>query len=156
VSPGHFHHRKHLIIRLNPDAERSHGLRGIRVPEEAHMKLNHLDLQVADVARAVTFFEEAFGFQLHSNRRSSAIAFLDDGEGFVLVLQRKKADTDHYPDGFHFGFLVDDVESVHSFYATARALGLETSDIIENGRGTQVYCSGPDGLLAEVSFRPRN
>jgi catechol 2,3-dioxygenase-like lactoylglutathione lyase family enzyme len=118
------------------------------------MKLNHLDLQVADVPRAVTFFEDAFGFQVQSNRRSSAIAFLDDGGGFVLVLQRKKSDTDRYPDGFHFGFLVDDVESVHSFHARARALGLETSDIIENGRGTQVYCSGPDGLLAEVGYCP--
>ena len=118
------------------------------------MKLNHLDLQVADVPRAVTFFEEAFGFELRSNRRSSAIAFLDDGDGFVLVLQRKKSDTERYPGGFHFGFLVDDAESVHSFHAKSCGLGLETSEIIENGRGTQVYCSGPDGLLAEVSYRP--
>jgi catechol 2,3-dioxygenase-like lactoylglutathione lyase family enzyme len=118
------------------------------------VKLNHLDLQVADVPRAVTFFEEAFGFQLQSNRRSSAIAFLSDGDGFVLVLQRKKSETDRYPDGFHFGFLVDDVESVHAFHTRAHGLGLETSEIIENGRGTQVYCSGPDGLLGEVSYRP--
>ena len=119
------------------------------------MKLNHLDLQVSDVPRTVTFFESAFGFQLESNRQSSTIAFLSDGNGFVLVLQRKKSEAESYPDGFHFGFLVDDVESVHRFHASAQALGLETSGIIENGRGTQVYCSGPDGLLAEVSFRPR-
>jgi catechol 2,3-dioxygenase-like lactoylglutathione lyase family enzyme len=119
------------------------------------VKLNHLDLQVADVQRAVTFFEEAFGFQLQSNRQSSTIAFLSDGDGFVLVLQRKQSETDRYPKGFHFGFLVDDVESVHSFHARARGLGLETSEIIENGRGTQVYCSGPDGLLAEVGYRSR-
>ena len=118
------------------------------------MKLNHLDLQVADVPRAVTFFEEAFGLQLQSNRRSSAIAFLSDGAGFVLVLQQKKSETERYPDGFHFGFLVDDVETVHRFHARAHGLGLETSEIIENGRGTQVYCGGPDGLLAEVSYRP--
>jgi catechol 2,3-dioxygenase-like lactoylglutathione lyase family enzyme len=119
------------------------------------VKLNHLDLQVTDVQRTVTFFEDAFGFQLQSNRRSSSIAILSDSDGFALVLQRKKSATDTYPDGFHFGFLVDDVESVHRFHARAHALGLETSGIIENGRGTQVYCSGPDGLLAEVSFRPR-
>jgi catechol 2,3-dioxygenase-like lactoylglutathione lyase family enzyme len=125
------------------------------VPRRLTVKLNHLDLQVADVPRAVTFFEEAFGFQLQSNRRSSAIAFLSDDDGFVLVLQRKKSDSDRYPDGFHFGFLVDDVAIVHSFHARAHRLGLDTSEIIENGRGTQVYCSGPDGLLAEVSYRPR-
>jgi predicted enzyme related to lactoylglutathione lyase len=40
------------------------------------VKLNHLDLQVNDVPRTVTFFEDAFGFQLQSNRRSSSIAIL--------------------------------------------------------------------------------
>jgi catechol 2,3-dioxygenase-like lactoylglutathione lyase family enzyme len=118
------------------------------------VKLNHLDLQVTDVARTVEFFEEAFGLHLDSNRQSSTIAFLSDGDGFVLVLQLMKSPPESYPVGFHFGFLVDDVDSVHRFHAKARALGLETSDIIENGRGTQVYCSGPDGLIAEVSFRP--
>jgi len=118
------------------------------------VKLNHLDLQVNDVQRTVTFFEDAFGFQLQSNRRSSSIAILSDSDGFVLVLQRKKFETDGYPDGFHFGFLVDDVETVHRFYATAHQLGLEVSEIIDNGRGTHVYCKGPDGLLAEVSCRP--
>ena len=58
------------------------------------MKLNHLDLQVNDVQQTVTFFEDAFGFQLQSNRRSSSIAILSDGDGFVLVLQRKKSETD--------------------------------------------------------------
>jgi catechol 2,3-dioxygenase-like lactoylglutathione lyase family enzyme len=118
------------------------------------VKLNHLDLQVADISRAVTFFEQAFGFQLQSNRRSSAIAILTDSAGFVLVLQRKKSEADRYPEGFHFGFLVDDLESVHRFHSKAHGLGLEISEIIENGRGTHVYCSGPDDLLAEVSYRP--
>jgi catechol 2,3-dioxygenase-like lactoylglutathione lyase family enzyme len=118
------------------------------------VKLNHLDLQVADVPRAVTFFEEAFGFQLQSNRRSSTIAILSDSDGFVLVLQRKKSESDRYPDGFHFGFLMDDLESVHRFHTRAHGLGLEITEIIENGRGTHVYCKGPDGLLAEVSYRP--
>ena len=119
------------------------------------MKLNHLDLQVSDVPRCVTFFEEAFGFQLQSNRRSTTIAILSDSDGFVLVLQRKKSATDRYPDGFHFGFLLDDREAVLRFHARAHDLGLETSEVIENGRGTHVYCTGPDGLLAEVSYRSR-
>jgi catechol 2,3-dioxygenase-like lactoylglutathione lyase family enzyme len=119
------------------------------------VKLNHLDLQVADVPRTVTFFEDAFGFQLQSNRRSSSIAILSDGDGFVLVLQHKKSEDERYPDGFHFGFLVEDPEFVHRFHAMAHQLGLEVSEIIENGRGTHVYCKGPDGLLAEVSHRER-
>lgn len=119
------------------------------------MKLNHLDLQVNDVQRTVTFFEDAFGFALQSNRRSSSIAILSDSDGFVLVLQRKKSEAESYPEGFHFGFLVDDPEAVRRFHTRAHALGIETSEILENGRGIHVYCSGPDGLLAEVSYRPR-
>jgi catechol 2,3-dioxygenase-like lactoylglutathione lyase family enzyme len=117
------------------------------------MKLNHLDLQVSDVRRAVTFFEHAFDFQLQSNRRSSSIAILSDGDGFVLVLQRKKSEVERYPDGFHVGFLVADEDSVRSFHGKAQRLGLEVSEIISNGRGIHVYCKGPDELLAEVSCR---
>jgi catechol 2,3-dioxygenase-like lactoylglutathione lyase family enzyme len=119
------------------------------------VKLNHLDLQVTDVPRTVTFFEEAFGFQLQSNRRSSSIAILSDSDGFVLVLQRKKSEGERYPDGFHFGFLVDDEDSVRRFHEKAQRLGLEVSEIISNGRGVHVYCKGPDELLAEISCRLR-
>ena len=115
------------------------------------MKLNHLDLQVSDVPRAATFFEEGFGFHTVSNRRSSAIAILSDGDGFVLVLQRKKREADRYPEGFHVGFLVSDADAVRRFHVTAQQSGLDVSAIIENGRGTLVYCSGPDGILVEVS-----
>jgi catechol 2,3-dioxygenase-like lactoylglutathione lyase family enzyme len=70
-----------------------------------------------------------------------------------LVLQRKKSEGEGYPDGFHFGFLVDDEDSVRRFHGKAQRLGLEVSEIIRDGRGTHVYCTGPDDLLAEVSCR---
>lgn len=120
------------------------------------MKLNHLDLQVADVPRSVDLFERLLGFTLESNRASPAIAILSDREGFTLVLQRRKRDDDGYPEGFHFGCLVDDVEQVRAFHRAAEDLGLEVSPVIENGRGTLVYAKTEDGLLIEVSRqRPR-
>ncbi len=121
------------------------------------MKLNHLDLQVSDVQRSVQLFEQLLGLQLQSSRTSPAIAILTDGDGFTLVLQRRKSETDTYPEGFHFGFLVADVETVRRFQADARALGLvDVSEVIENGRGVLVYVRTWDGLLVEVSCqRPR-
>jgi catechol 2,3-dioxygenase-like lactoylglutathione lyase family enzyme len=119
------------------------------------MKLNHLDLQVADVQRAVLFFERHFAFQLRSSRQSPAIAILDDGDGFVLVLQRRRSPDEKYPEGFHFGFLVPDVETVLRFHATATADGLEVSAVIRNNRGTMVYCQSPEGFLVEVNCRPQ-
>lgn len=115
------------------------------------MKLNHLDLQVSDVQRSVEFFERGFGLRLTSNRNSPAIAFLTDGQGFVLVLQRCAAPR--YPEGFHLGFLVDDVETVRVFHARARDAGLTVSDLVQSGRGTMVYCQAPDGYSVEVSCR---
>lgn len=120
------------------------------------MKLNHLDLQVADVQRSVVFFEQAFDLILQSSRTSPALAILTDGAGFTLVLQRRKSATDVYPEGFHLGFLLDDPEDVRRFHARVCVLGVEASDVIENNRGVLVYCRTEDGILVEVSWhRPR-
>ena len=115
------------------------------------MKLNHLDLQVSDVRQTVAFFENVFDLQLTSNRSSPAIAILSDGAGFVLVLQRQEKPS--YPEGFHLGFLVDDVDIVHRMCSRSKAAGLEVSEIITNNRGTMIYCRMPDGYSVEVSCR---
>jgi catechol-2,3-dioxygenase len=114
------------------------------------MKLNHLDLQVYDVIRTAQFFERYFGLQLQSNPSSEALAILTDASGFVLVLQRSKAD-ERYPDGFHVGFLLDDVASVHALHARALADGAAVSEVIINGRGTLIYLTTPEGYYVEVS-----
>lgn len=113
------------------------------------MKLNHLDLQVDDVPRAVAFFERFFDFECTSNRASEALAFLSDRHGFVFVVQRKK-DEATYPKDFHIGFLVDDEGDVLRTHARAHAEGLECSEILQNGRGTMIYLRSPDGFLIEV------
>lgn len=116
------------------------------------MKLNHLDLQVADVQRAVSLFEQFFDFELQSSRTSPAIAILSDRHGFMLVLQRKKDGAEQYPNGFHFGFLVEDEQTVVDTQARWRAAGLDCSDVDHNGRGVVAYCRA-EGLLIEVSCR---
>ncbi len=58
----------------------------------------------------------------------------------MLVLQRKKDPNATYPEGFHVGFLVDDVSEVHAFHARAQGYpGLQVSDVQTNGRGVLVY-----------------
>ncbi|WP_319455715.1 MULTISPECIES: VOC family protein [unclassified Mycobacterium] len=115
------------------------------------MKLNHLDLQVADVRATAALFQSLFGLRLQSNSRSSSIAILGDGDGFVLVLQRTRSAAETYPSGFHFGFTLESVATVHDVQARARALQLDVTEVIENNRGTMVYCRMPDGYLVEVS-----
>lgn len=117
------------------------------------MRLNHLDLQVTDVQAMVLAFERHFGLVLQTSRTSPAIAIMSDGHGFTLVLQRKKNAGDAYPEGFHLGFLVDDVATVEARHAALRADGADVSDIQRNGRGTMVYCRLGDGIVVEVSCR---
>ncbi len=117
------------------------------------MKLNHLDLQVADVPAAAAFFVAHFGFEPRSNASGEALAFLYERDGFWLVLGRKKGDSDRYPDGFHIGFLVDDVETVRAQHARLTAAGVESGPIETHARGTMFYCRGPSEILIEVSCR---
>ena len=114
------------------------------------MQLNHLDLQVYDVAATCRFFERYFGLRLQSNPSSNALVIMTDEDGFVLVLQRAKQ-PERYPEGFHLGFLLEDVESVCALHARAVADGTPVSEVIVNGRGTMIYLTAPEGYYVEVS-----
>jgi catechol 2,3-dioxygenase-like lactoylglutathione lyase family enzyme len=121
------------------------------------MHLNHLDLHVSDVPKTAALLEELLGLRVVSNRGSEAIAILEDGAGFTLVLQRMKRAEDRYPEGFHFGCLVDDEEMVVRFQQHARGGGLDVSDVLRNRRGVLCYARIGDGILLEVSWqRPRS
>lgn len=117
------------------------------------MFLNHIDLHVTDVQATVTFFETFFGFALETSRTSPAIAVLRGDHGVSLVLQRNAAAT--YPDGFHVGFLVEEVATVRAMHRALTEAGLEVSPVDSNGRGTMMYCRF-DRLLVEVSCRRRS
>ena len=118
------------------------------------MKLNHLDLQVQDVARTTAFFERYFGLRVQSNPSSPALVILTDEAGFVLVLQRSPQPRP-YPEGFHLGFLLDEVADVRALHERALHDGIPVSDVIVNGRGTMIYLTAPEGYFVEVSCQRR-
>jgi catechol 2,3-dioxygenase-like lactoylglutathione lyase family enzyme len=120
------------------------------------MRLNHLDLLVRDVPGSVAYFERYFGLTARTNPDSKALAILTDGHGFVLVLQRLQDERASYPEGFHLGFLLQDVESVHTLHARACADGADVSDVIVNGRGTMIYFTASEGYRVEVSCQRVN
>jgi catechol-2,3-dioxygenase len=116
------------------------------------MNITHLDLQVSDVPLHTTYFCELFGLRAISKPGSKAIAILEDDAGFVLVLQQLKP-GDRFPEGFHLGFHVADVEAVERVRAASVARGSPVSGIIRNARGTTIYCTAPDGFWVEVTAR---
>ena len=117
------------------------------------MKLNHLDLQVADVPALTAFLVDYFDLQALTRLDSPKLAILTDGHGFTLVIQRCEHDAEAYPEGFHIGFLVDDPAEVHARRARLAAAGATVSEVGTNARGTTCYCRGPNDLLIEVGCR---
>ena len=59
-----------------------------------------------------------------------------------------------YPDGFHFGFRVDEVATVEATHAALVRAGADVGAIDVNARGTMLYCR-VDRLLVEVSCPKR-
>jgi catechol 2,3-dioxygenase-like lactoylglutathione lyase family enzyme len=81
------------------------------------------------------------------------MAILSGEGGVTLVLQQRK-DGRPWPEGFHVGFIVEDVAQVHAFHAAATAEQRRISPVQTNGRGTMTYCHLED-VLIEVSVRKR-
>ena len=119
------------------------------------MKLNHLDLQVADVQALAAFLALHFGLVRLSNDRSPAIAILHDGAGFTLVIQRSTDDRP-YPEGFHIGFIHESAEEVRAHHARLAHAGLALGPIDVNARGTRFYLTAPGEILVEVSSPERS
>jgi catechol 2,3-dioxygenase-like lactoylglutathione lyase family enzyme len=70
------------------------------------MKLNHLNLSVAEVASTAQFFQEFFGFRCVERKGQDVLIVLLNDTGFSLIL----SNFDHkvkpeYPKDFHLGFL---------------------------------------------------
>jgi hypothetical protein len=119
------------------------------------VKLNHLDLQVPDVQSLAAFLERHFDLVRLSNDRSPAIAILQDGAGFTLVIQRRSDDRP-YPAGFHIGFIHEAAAAVRAHHARLADAGLSTTPIDVNARGTRFYLGAPGDILVEVSSPERS
>jgi catechol 2,3-dioxygenase-like lactoylglutathione lyase family enzyme len=67
--------------------------------------VNHVALEVGDVAEALDFYGRIFEFELRG--RGPAMAFIDMGDQFIALMEGPT----HEPDrARHFGLVVDDKE----------------------------------------------
>lgn len=117
------------------------------------MQLNHLDLHVPNVIESREFFINFLDFKLMSAPSSSAIAILEDESEFVLVLQKQKHPDDHYPEGFHIGFYVQEQTEVDERHQRLASSGFKVSKIEQNNRGYFFYVQAPGGFLVEINAR---
>lgn len=122
------------------------------------MSLNHINLVVKDVDKALHLFTNYFGFSIIANRNSK-MAVLENNDQFALVIWgqvlNKREDIPEYPENFHIGFYQEDQEAVWNMYRKLRKeenLRLEAEPKpIRNTFGFYFYF---ENLMIEVSVNP--
>ena len=122
------------------------------------MSLNHINLVVKDVDKALHLFTNYFGFSTIVNRNSK-MAVLENRDQFALVIWgqvlNKKEDIPEYPENFHIGFYQQDQEAVWNMYRKLQEeenLRFEAEPKpIRNTFGFYFYF---ENLMMEVSVNP--
>ncbi|SFW27215.1 VOC family protein [Chitinophaga sancti] len=122
------------------------------------MRLNHLNLVVSDIAKAIGFFEQHLGFTCIENRKD-AIGVLTNEDKFVLILwaaKLNKTQAVSYPENFHIGFYQNDQEAVIKIYEGLKsgADGLVFDSEPRKLRDTFGFYFHFDNLMIEISVLP--
>jgi catechol 2,3-dioxygenase-like lactoylglutathione lyase family enzyme len=91
--------------------------------KEIEMKLNHIDLPVAEIAAVRLFFETHFELRCIFTREDGLTVLLDE-DGLALTLSPlPQGEALKYPTGFHLGFNLDNEDElfeVHGRIVAAR------------------------------------
>jgi catechol 2,3-dioxygenase-like lactoylglutathione lyase family enzyme len=118
------------------------------------VKLNHLNLCVGDLAAARDFFERHFDFRCH-DQKGQALAIMDDGHSFTLVLSDSRqfgGEPPRYPEGFHVGFLVDTPTQVDQAYDRLATTEVPLGQRPRKLHGSySFYFTALDSILFEVA-----
>ena len=116
------------------------------------MRMNHLNLSVADVDRSRAFYERWFGFDAGPSEWLGDALFIRDETGFDLAL----TPVGHVPrlgeDAFHIGFACSDRNDVQGLLDALRADGVPIVAVDDEPDFQAFKCRDPDGYLLEVSW----
>lgn len=124
-------------------------------------KMIHSMIRVRDEARALAFYEAAFGLTV-AERLDFAeftLIYLANAESsFELELTVNKGRTDPYDLGTGYGHLAVSVPDVAAEHARMQAAGLGPRQIVDFAPGGQViarffFIADPDGYQIEVLER---
>ena len=114
------------------------------------MRLNHLNLRVADAAACRDFYCTHFGFRLAFEAEDGY--FLRNDDGFLLAVV-PTANHTPLPDGFHIGFgppSPDEVVRIHKALAGAGVPVIDVEDLRPDEQYVTFRCWDPDGTEIEV------
>jgi catechol 2,3-dioxygenase-like lactoylglutathione lyase family enzyme len=110
------------------------------------MRLNTLQLMVADIEAATLFLTTYFGLAQQPAGPDSSVALTDEA-GLVLTLVEGQ---DHaYPKGFHIGFALPSESEVAALRQRLDRDGQQPSEPAE-GQDGAFYVMAPGGMMIEV------
>ncbi len=124
-------------------------------------KLLHTRMRVNDLARTVTFYEDALGLKVlrrHTSPRGAQLAFIgtpnSDEEIEICQMPPGAPSVAVQPDLMHLAF---EVEDLVAFAAAAKAKGYELSDgPTLSGSGSMIgFIDAPEGYEVELIQRAK-
>jgi catechol 2,3-dioxygenase-like lactoylglutathione lyase family enzyme len=116
------------------------------------MKLNHLNLAVADVASTRAFFETFFDMRCTETKGDNVLSVLVDDTGFTLILSNFDKNTaPHYPRDFHLGFIQDSIDDVKAIHHRMKEAGVDVPAPRTSHGSWGFYIIAPGGITIEVS-----
>ena len=124
-------------------------------------KAIHSMIRVLDEARAVEFYDTAFGLKVADRLDFPTFTLIylsNDETGFELELTVNKDRTEPYDLGDGYGHLAVSVADLEAEHARFVAAGLSPRDIVEFAPGGEViakffFIADPDGYQIEVLQR---
>ncbi|HEY5078842.1 MAG TPA: VOC family protein [Opitutaceae bacterium] len=115
------------------------------------MKLKHLNICTAEVGAAADFFVKYFGFTRIPTRAPDDVAVVHDDDGFSLLFSNfDKKSKPTYPEGFHFGFILDTREEVNRLFGRLQAAGFASKPPREMHGSWTFYFRPPGDFTLEV------
>lgn len=121
------------------------------------MVFNHLHFSSERVGDTQEFYESYFGFRLHSKIRDTTV--LTNEHSFLLAIDPIKGGP--VKDGgtkaagnLHFGFCLDDADSVENLYRKMEADHVAFAQVYRkiSENAVSFYCYDPAGNCVEVGW----
>ena len=118
--------------------------------------LDHVVLRVADIDRAITFYEAVLG--LHVERRLETIGLVQLRAGSAMIdLVPKREDEDMGNNMDHFAVRIAEMD-VAALTAHLQRHGIDAGEVRRRygaeGYGSSIYITDPDGNTVELKGPP--
>jgi glyoxylase I family protein len=118
--------------------------------------LDHVVLRVADIDRAIAFYEEVLG--LHVERRLATIGLVQLRAGAAMIdLVPRTEDEDEGRNMDHFAVQIEEMD-VPALTAHLKRHGIDPGEVRRRygaqGYGSSIYITDPDGNTVELKGPP--